>query len=402
MRVCLGWVAAACLLAASSSGWAQSGAKSHGPGVTDTEIKLGQTVPYSGPVSSSGALGRAQAAYFAMLNAKGGINGRKITLISLDDAYSPPKTVEQTRKLVEQEEVLAIVGSNGSPTGLAVQAYLNKKRVPQLFQASGIKRFNDPKQFPWSTAFYFPFTVEGAAFGRFVLRTRPDAKIAVLSPNDELGREYVAGFRAALGDKADKMIVKSVTYDYASPTIDSEMAQLAASGADVFFNVSMAKFASQSIRKARELAWGAQILSPSIAASIGDVLKPAGLDNAKGLISGRWMKDPSAPEQADDPGVREYLAFMKVWLPGVAAEQATFALGYNVAQLTEIVIRKCGDDLTRENFIRQATNLKDIELPLGLQGVKLSNSPEDFNLLRETRFIVFDGEKWVTLPDVAN
>jgi branched-chain amino acid transport system substrate-binding protein len=375
--------------------FAQSGDKKYGPGVTDQEIKLGQTEPDSGPVSSSSALGRGAAAYFEKINReKGGINGRKVKLISLDDGYSPPKAFEQVRKLVEEEGVLAIVGSNGSPTGVAAQAYLNKARVPQLFQISGSRKFNDPKHAPWSTGFFIPFYTEGQIFGRLILKSWPNSRIAVLYPNDELGREYLAGLRAGLGDKADAMIVRVANYESTSPTIDSQVAQLASSGADLFFNAALTKFASQSIRRAREMGWNARMIVPSISGSIGAILRPAGLENAKGLISSQWQKDPTDPRWADDKDIRDYLDFVKTYLPGVNPEETAYATGYMVGNLMETILKSCGDELTRENVMKHATNLKSVSLVLGLPGVSYENSPEDYNIIRNLQFVEFDGTKW--------
>ena len=383
------------IVVSCGSASAQSSDKKYGPGVTDQEIKLGQTVPYSGPVSPAAALARGTLAYFEKVNReKGGVNGRKIKLLSLDDAYSPPKAFEQIRKLVEQEGVLAIVGSAGSPTGLAVQAYLNKAGVPQLLQISGSRKFNDPKHSPWSTGLFIPFYTEGQIFGKLILKSWPNAKIAVLHPNDELGREYLAGLRSGLSDKADMMIVKVASYEYSSPTIDSQVAQLSSSGADLFFNAAVTKFASQSIRRAREMGWNAKMIVPSISGSIGEVIRPAGVENAKGLVSALWQKDPSDPRWSSDKDVKDYLEFAKAYLPGVNADEVTYSIGYMVGNLMEAILKRCGNDLTRENVVKQATNLKSISLVLGLPGLSYENSPEDYNLIRSLQIVEFDGEKW--------
>lgn len=395
-------VAIAAMAFGASQCPAAGGQKNYGPGVTDTEIKIGQTIPYSGPVSSSAALGKGQIAFFEMVNKKGGINGRKIKIISLDDGYSPPKTVEQTRKLVEQEEVLAIIGANGTPTGLAVQKYLNAKGVPQLLQASGMSRFDAPKQFPWTTAFFFPFKLEGALYAKYVLETRPNAKIAIISPNDDVGKEYLAGFRAGLGERGDAMIVKALTYETTEPTADSQIATLMASGADLFFNVSMGKFVPLTIRKSRQLNPSMTMIVPSISTSIGSSLRPAGLENAKGLISGLWRKEPTSANFANDADVKDYMDFMKEYLPGVDTDNTTYQLGIAVGQVTEIILRNCGDDLTRENLLKQATSLKDVQLPMTLPGVRLSNDPENYNLLRQIMLARFDGQQWVPFTDVLS
>ena len=395
-------VLAIALLMAGIQGVAAD-SKKYGPGVTDTQITLGQTAPYSGPVSSSAVLAKGQLAYFEMVNQRGGINGRKIKMISLDDGYSPPKTVEQTRKLVEQEEVFAIVGANGTPTGLAVQKYLNTKGVPQLLQASGMSRFNDPKKFPWTTAFYFPFKLEGAIYGKYVLENKPDAKIAVITPNDDVGKEYLAGFKEGLGDKADKLIVKALTYETTEPTADSQIATLMNSGADLFFNVSMGKFAALNIRRARELNPNIMMIIPSISSSIGSALKPAGLDKSKGLITGLWLKQASSPNPENDQDLKKYVEFLNKYLPGVAPDDTTYALGVAIAQVTEIILRNCGDELTRENLLKNATTLKNVDLPMFfLNGVKLNNDPDDYNMLRQILLGRFDGSQWTPFTDVLS
>jgi branched-chain amino acid transport system substrate-binding protein len=367
----------------------------YGSGVTDQEIKLGQTMAYSGPVSSSAAVGRGAVAYFEKVNReKGGVNGRKIKLISLDDAYSPPKAYEQTRKLVEEDGVLAIVGSVGSPTGVAAQAYLNRVGVPQLFQISGSRKFNDPNHSPWSTGFFIPYYIEGQIFGKLILKSWPNAKIAVLHPNDELGHEYLGGLRSGLGDKADTMIVKVATYEYSSPTIDSQIAQLSSSGADLFFNAAVGKFAAQSIRGARSMGWNVRMIVPSISGSIGAIIRPAGVENAKGLISAQWQKDPTDPRWSNDKDVKDYLEFAKTYLPGVNLADLGYATGYMVGNLMETILGRCGDDLTRERVMKHATNLRGISLVLGLPDVTYENSSEDYNLIRNLQIVEFDGEKW--------
>jgi len=388
-------ILALAIVASCCTALAQASDKKYGPGVTDQEIKLGQTVPYSGPVSAAAAVGRGALAYFEKVNReRGGVNGRKIKLISLDDAYSPPKTFDQTRQLVENEGILAIVGSLGSPTGIAVQDYLNKAGVPQLLQISGSRKFNDPKHSPWSTGLFIPYYSEGQIFGKLILKYWPNAKIAVLHPNDELGREYLAGLRSGLGDKADTMIVKVASYEYSSPTIDSQVAQLSSSGADLFFNAAVLKFASQSIRRAREMGWDVRMIAPSISGNIGEVIKPAGVQNAKGLISALWQKDPSDPGWSNDKGVKDYLKFVETYLPGVDPDRLAYSQGYMVGDLMETILQRCGDDLTRVNVMKQATNLKNISLVLGLPGLSYENSPEDYDLIRQLQIVEFDGEKW--------
>ena len=373
--------------------------KKYGPGVTDSEIKIGQTAPYSGPLSSLSVFARIEAAYLRKINESGGINGRKVTLISLDDAFSPPKTVEQTRKLVENDEVLAIVGSIGTPTNLATAKYLNSKGVPQILILASTPKLDDPDNLPWTTTFMMPQPVETRMYAEYLLQSKPDAKVAVIYQNDDLGKGNLAGFKAALGAKASTMIVGEAAYDVAEPTIDSQILSLKASGADTLFHASNARFAAQSIRKAHELGWKVQHVLLSGVSVIASVLRPAGLAASTGAVTAMWLKSSENPVWDDDPDMKEYRAFMKQWAPGEAVEESVFA--YATAQMIVEVLRRCGDDLSRENLLRQATSIRDLQLPLFLDGVKINISPTSRAAWRQASMARFDGVKWVLFGDIV-
>ena len=373
--------------------------KRYGPGVSDTEIRIGQTAPYSGPISSLSRFGRIEAAYLKMINAHGGINGRKVTLISLDDAFSPAKTVQQTRKLVEDDEVLAIVGSIGTPTNLAVAKYLNSKKVPQILLLASTPKLDDPENLPWTTTFMMPQPVETRIYAEYLLKTKPDAKVAVIFQNDDLGKGNLAGLKAALGSRASAMVVAEAAYDITDPTVDSQILTLKASGADTLFHASNARFAAQAIRKAHEIGWNVQHVLLSGVSSISAVLRPAGLVAATGAVSAFWLKTSDDPIWDDDAGMREFLAFMKEWAPNDEIEESIFP--YATAQIIVEVLKKCGDDLSRENLIRQATNIQGLQLPTFLPGLKINVSPADRIGWRKARMARFDGTRWVLLDDVA-
>jgi len=373
--------------------------KKYGPGVTDAEIKIGQTVPYSGPLSSLGIFGRVEAAYLRKINDSGGIDGRKITLISVDDAFSPPKTVEQTRKLVENDEVLAIVASIGTPTNLAVAKYLNINNVPQILLLAGTPKLDDPENLPWTTTFAMSQLVETKIYADYLLKSKPDAKVAVLYQNDDLGRGNLGGFKAALGAKAATMIVKEAAYDVADPTIDSQILALKASGADTLFHASTPRFAAQSIRKAYEIGWKVQHILLSGISEIPTVLRPAGLDASTGAVTSIWLKLPGDPTWDDDTDMRSYRAFMKQWAPGDSAEDSSAVFAYSIAQMIVEVLKNCGDDLSRENVLRQATNISDLQLPLFIPGVKVNISPTSRVAWRQAWMARFDGTKWVFFGD---
>jgi branched-chain amino acid transport system substrate-binding protein len=369
-------------------------AGNYGPGVTDTEIKLGQTMPYSGPASAYGTIGQIEHAYFAMINAKGGINGRKINMISLDDAYSPPKTVEQTRRLVEQDEVLAIVGTIGTPTNSATQRYLNSKKVPQIFISTGAAKWDDPKNYPYTTQLYPPYQMEGQVFARYILKNKPDAKLGVLSQNDDAGKDYVKGLKDGLGDKASTIIVKEVTYETTDPTIDSQIVALKASGADALFTMATPKFGAQAIRKVAELGWKPLNYVVSVASSIKGVLEPAGLENSKGLLTALAFKTPTDPLWQSEKDVQEFQAFLKEWYPKGDAGDSNNVTGYISAFMTVKVLEMCGGDLTRENLLKQATSLDNVEAPLLLPGITISTRRDRYAPYTQMQIARFDGSSW--------
>lgn len=367
--------------------------KKYGPGVTDAEIKLGQTMPYSGPASAYGLQGVVQQAFFKELNARGGVNGRKINLISLDDGYSPPKAVEQTRKLVESEDVLAIYGSLGTPSNSATQKYLNSKKVPQILISSGASRWNDPKKFPWTTPLFPLYDVEGEIYGRYVAENMPDAKIAILSQNDDSGRDYVKGFKAGLGDKT-KDIVGESTYEVTDATVDSQMVKLKASGADMFFLMATPKFGAQAIRKKHELDWNAKTIAASVAASVGSVLKPAGFEAAQGLATASFMKTPGDPQYDNSPDMQEYAAFLKRNNMEQHFIDTNAVLAFVSASVLVRALEMCGDDLTRENLLKQVTSLKMTDAPLLLEGVVVETTPDNYSAFNTLRMQRFKGESY--------
>jgi branched-chain amino acid transport system substrate-binding protein len=375
----------------ASSAYAQ---KKYDTGATDTEIKIGQTVPFSGPASAYSSIGKAQAAYFKMINEQGGINGRKINLIQYDDAYSPPKAVEQVRKLVESDEVLLTFQIVGTPSNAAVQKYLNAKKVPQLFAATGASKFTDPKNFPWTLGFNPNYQTEGRIYGQYILKNHPDAKIGVLYQNDDLGRDYLTGIKAGLGDKAAKMIVAEASYEVTDPTIDSQVLKIKDAGADLFFSASTPKQAAQAIKKIAEVGWHPIQIVDINATSVGAVLQPAGLEASKGLISTNYGKDPSDPQWKDDPGIKHYFDFMAKYYPEGDKNSNFNTYGYSTAQLMGHVLKQCGDDLTRENVIKQATNLKNVELDLSLPGMKANTTENDYRVNKQMQMMKFNGERW--------
>ena len=373
--------------------------KKYGPGVTDTQIKLGQTMPYSGPVSSLARFGRVEAAYLRKINASGGVNGRRVTLVSLDDAFAPAKAAEQTRKLVESDGVLAIVGSVGTPSNLAVAKYLNSKAVPQILLLASTPKLDDPENLPWTTTFMMPQPVETRIYAEYLLKTKPDAKIAVIYQNDDLGKGNLAGFKAALGSRASTMVVAEAAYDIMDPTVDSQIVALKASGADTLFHASNARFAAQAIRKAHELGWKVQHVLLSGVSSISAVLRPAGLAASTGAVSAFWLKTTEDPMWDDDAGMREYRAFMKEWAPNDDIEESIFP--YATAQIIVEVLKKCGDDLSRENLIRQATNIQGFQLATFLPGLTINVTPSSRIGWRKARMARFDGTRWVLLDDAV-
>ena len=374
--------------------------KKYGPGASDTEIKIGQTMPYSGPASAYGTIGKAEAAYFQMINDEGGINGRKLKLISLDDGYSPPKAVEQVRRLVEQDEVLLLFQNLGTPSNSAIHKYVNAKKVPHLFLATGATKWGDPKDYPWTIGFNPSYQIEARIYAKYVLQNKPNAKIGILYQNDDYGKDYLKGFKDGLGDKASKLIVSEVSYEVTDPTVDSQIVTLKGSGADTFVNITTPKFAAQAIRKAYDIDWKPLQLLNNVSASVGSVLTPAGLDKSVGLITTAYIKDPTDPQWKDDAGMKNWYAFMKKYYPDGNVADGSNAYGYTAAQLLVQVLKQCGDDLTRENVMKQAASLKDVALPLFLPGIKVNTSPTDYFTFQQLRLAKFDGKEWVLFGDL--
>jgi ABC-type branched-subunit amino acid transport system substrate-binding protein len=382
---------------AVGTGWA----KEYGPGVTDTEIKLGTTSPYSGPASAYGVYGQAQTAYFNMINDQGGINGRKVNLISLDNGYNPPKALEQTRKLVEDENVLFIAGFLGTAPNTSVQKYLNGKKVPNLFLTSGADRFNDPKNTPWIVPLYPTYVGQGEIFARFILTKHPDAKIGVLYINDDLGKDFLLGLKKGLGDRAKTMIIREVSNELTDPSVDSQIIDLKGSGADTLVQFTTSKFAAQAIRKAYDLGWRPVVhILASVSAAIGGTLIPAGAERSKGIITARWEKQPTDSTTINDADVVDYVKFAKKYMPNLNIEDNTAVPGYINSFMIARVLKACGDNLTRDNVLKQATSLKDVVAPMLLPGITLTNSPDDYLAFHAMQLCQFDGEKFVSLGDV--
>jgi branched-chain amino acid transport system substrate-binding protein len=376
--------------------------KKYGPGATDTEIKVGQTMPYSGPGSSYGTIGKAEVAYFRMINEQGGVSGRKVNLISLDDGYSPPRTVEQIRKLVEQEQVLLTFQTLGTAANTAIQKYMNMRKVPQLFVATGATKWGDPEHYPWTMGWQPPYQHESHIYAKYILQNRPAAKIGILYQNDDYGKDYLKGFKDGLGDNAARMIVGEVSYEPTDPTIDSQVVALQGSGADVFFNVSIPKFAAQAIRKTYDIGWKPLHIVNSVSSSVATVLQPAGLDRSIGVISSQYVKDPTDPAWKDDKAMKDYVAFMKEYYPDGNPDDILNIYGYAAAQTLAQVLKQCGDDLTRENVMRQAANLKDLEVRALLPGIRISTTPKDFYPIEQVQLMRFDGKSWVRFGELMS
>jgi branched-chain amino acid transport system substrate-binding protein len=373
----------------------RSRAKSYGPGVTDQEIKLGTSAPYSGPASGFGVYGTAQTAYFKMINEQGGINGRKINLISLDNAYNPPKTLEVTRQLVENENILAIAGMLGTNPNTAVQKYLNGKKVPNLFLTSGGERFNEPKEYPWIVPLYPTYVAQGISFARYIVAEKPGARIAVLYLNDDLGKDFLRGLQLGLADKAKTMIVRAVSHELTDPTIETQIIDLKSTGADILMQFTTPKFAAQGIRKVFDLGWKPTQFLSSVAASIGATLIPAGIERSIGVLTARWEKTPTDTETAKDDDVRQYVEFVRKYMPSLNLEDNTAVPGYINAFVIARVLKACGDDLSRDNILRQATGLKDVQAPMLLPGILLSNSRTNYAAFHAMQLCRFDGKRWV-------
>ena len=369
-------------------------AKQYGPGVTDTEIKIGNTCFYSGPASSYGTIGKAMAAYYRMVNDQGGVNGRKITFLSYDDAYSPPKTVEQTRRLVEQDEVLLDAGPLGTPTNSAIWQYMNQKKVPQLFVSTGATKWDDPKGHPWTIGWQPNYQSEGRIYATFILNEKPNGKIGVLYQNDDFGKDYLKGLKDGLGDKAKSMVAIEASYETMDATVESQVVSMKAAGCDVFVNTAIPKFAAQSIRKAVEIEWKPLQVLSSIGNSVAATLKPAGLDNAKGLVSDFYLKDPTDETWKNDEGYKWWVAFMGKYYPDGDKADAGNVYGPSNAATVVQVLKQCGDELTRDNVMKQAANLHDFTLPMLLPGIKINTSATDFAPVKQVQMGRFDGTQW--------
>ncbi|MFB9267548.1 ABC transporter substrate-binding protein [Bradyrhizobium erythrophlei] len=392
--------AALALLAATSSPSAAQ--KKYDIGASDSEIKIGNIMPYSGAASAYGVIGKTEEAYFRKINAEGGINGRKITFISYDDAYTPPKTVEQARKLVESDEVLLIFNSLGTPPNSAIQRYMNQKKVPQLFVATGATKWNDPREFPWTMGWQPNYQSESIIYAKYILKNKPDAKIAVLYQNDDYGKDYLKGFKDGLGAKAASMIVAEDSYEVTEPTIDSHIVRLKASGADVFFNITTPKFAAQAIKKNFELNWQPLHFLNNVSSSIGSVIKPAGFENAQGIISSQYLKDPTDLQWKTDKAMIAWNEFLDKYYPEANRADASVMYAYIVSQGLVHVLKACGDDLTRANVMKQAASIKDFE-PLGLlPGVKVNTSATDFAPLSQLQLMRFKGETWERFGEILS
>jgi ABC-type branched-subunit amino acid transport system substrate-binding protein len=382
----------AAILAFAAAGAAAQ--KKYDPGASDTEIRIGQTMPYSGPASNYGEVGKTQAAYFRMVNEQGGVNGRKIQFLSLDDGYSPPKTVEGVRKLVEQEQVLLLYGMFGTATNTAVHRYLNAKKVPHLLLLTGASKWNDPRKNPWTVGFYPDYPSEAKVYARHILENKPNAKIAVLYQNDDYGRDYLQGLKDGLGAKAKSMIVAEASYELTDPTVDSQIVQLKGSGADVLVSFSTAKAAIQTLRKVHDTGWKPTHYLAQGAALIGAVFNPAGPEKAAGVISTAYMKDPSDKQWESDPAFQDWLAFMKKYRPEADLRVGSHVYAYSSAKLMVEILRASGDNLTRENVLKQATSIKAVQLPMFLSGVIVSSGPADYRLIKSLQPVTFDGKRW--------
>ena len=369
-------------------------------GISGVSIKIGNIMPYSGPASAYSAIGKTEAAYFTMINANGGINGRAIEFISYDDGYSPPKTIEQARRLVEDDNVLLIFNSLGTPSNTAIQHYMNEKKVPQLFIATGANKWNDPKHFPWTMGWQPSYQSEARVYAKYLLAHNPSGKIAILYQNDDYGKDYLKGFKDGIGDKLK--IISELSYDTTQPTIDSEMISLQASGADVFFDITTPKFAAQAIKKAGELKWHPLHILNNVSASVGAVMKPAGFDHAKGVLSTAYLKDPTDPQWKNDPAYKTWLAFMEKYYPDGDQTSAFTVYGYAVAETMTHVLRACGNDLSRANVMKQAASLHDLKLGLLLPGITVNTGPDDFAPIEQLQMMRFTGDRWELFGPIIN
>jgi ABC-type branched-subunit amino acid transport system substrate-binding protein len=394
------WLAASLAVGCALVGGNAFAQGKYGPGASAKEIKLGQTMPYSGPASAYGTIGKVEQAYFKMINDQGGVNGRQINLISVDDGYSPPKAVEQVRKLIEQDQVLALFQTLGTPSNSAIHKYVNAKKVPHLFLATGATKWDDPKNYPWTMGFNLSYQTEGEIYAKYILKNKPNAKIAILYQNDDYGKDLLKGVKDVLKGPNAKMIVAEATYEVTDPTVDSQILSLKASGADTFINITTPKFGAQAVRKVFDSGWKPLHLINNVSSSIGSVLKPAGVDKAVGVITVNYYKDPNDPQWKDDPAMLEWRAFMaRYYREGDVADPSNI-YGYMAAQLMVQVLKQCGNDLTRENVMRQAANLKNVKLSMLLPGIVINTGPNDFAPVKQAQLARFDGQKYVLFGSV--
>jgi ABC-type branched-subunit amino acid transport system substrate-binding protein len=399
-RIAIASAAAFAVLAATASGALAQ--KKYDTGATDTEIKIGNIMPYSGPASAYGVIGKTEAAYFKKINDAGGINGRKINFISYDDSYSPPKTVEQARKLVESDEVLFIFNPLGTPPNSAIQKYMNSKKVPQLFVATGATKWNDPKDFPWTMGWQPSYQSESRIYAKYLLKEKPAAKIAVLYQNDDYGKDYLKGLKDGLGAKAAAMIIAEESYETTEPTIDNHIVKLKSTGADVFVDITTPKFAAQAIKKVAEIEWKPLHILNNVGASVGSVIKPAGYQNAQDIISAAYLKDVSDPQWDNDPGMKQFLDFLAKDFPEGNKLDGSVIVGYGVAQTLVQVLKQCGDNLTRENIMKQAASLKDFRTEVLLPGIKINTSATNFAPISQLQLQRFKGERWELFGDIIS
>jgi branched-chain amino acid transport system substrate-binding protein len=398
-RTVITTLSAAGLLFAGGLAW---GAGQYGPGVTDSEIKLGSTMPYSGPASAYGTIGKSEAAYFAMINEHGGVDGRKINFIVRDDSYSPPKTVEDIRQLVEEDHVLATFNTLGTPPNSAIVDYMNENKVPQLFVATGADKWNDPKRHPWTIGWQPSYRIEARIYGRYILKNLPNAKIAVLYQNDDFGKDYLSGLREGLGAKADKMIVATQSYETTDPTVDSQIVALQGSGANVLVTAAISKMAAQAIRKVYDIGWKPTHFLTNVATSVGMVMRPAGAEKGVGIISTAYIKDPTDPQWQNTPEYNAWLAWMKKYNTQGNVTDSFTVYGYTIAQNMVAVLKACGNDLTRENLMKQATSIHDLKLPMLLPGITVSTSATDYAPVKQMQLMKFDGTTWKLFGEVLS
>jgi branched-chain amino acid transport system substrate-binding protein len=394
-------VLSAALVAFAAFSGAALAQKKYDTGATDTEIKIGNIMPYSGPASAYGAIGKTEDAYFRKVNAEGGINGRKINFITYDDAYSPPKAVEQARKLVENDEVLFVFNSLGTPSNSAIQKYMNAKKTPQLFVATGATKWNDPKEFPWTMGWQPSYQSEARIYAKYLLKEKPDSRIAIFYQNDDFGKDYLKGLKDGLGAKAS-MIIAEESYEVAEPTIDSHIVKLKSTGADVLIDITTPKFAAQTIKKVAEIGWKPLHILTNVSASIGSVIKPAGFDNAQNIVSAAYAKDPNDAQWNNDPGMKAYDEFLVKYAPDLNRTDGSVMYGYNAAQTMVEVLKQCGDNLTRENVMKQAASIKGLQLGGILPGILIKTSATDFAPIEQLQLMTFKGEAWELFGDIIS